>query len=483
MKAVLDATGFSADLMPLVQHRPTPLFRVVDKPIIIHVIEFLVHNGFTKFEIVLSHLPEQIEEALDEGSRWGIKITYHLARDPQKPFSVLGPVAYGWKDSLVLVGRADVLPDFDPIKLKTSGHTKPLFLFTQEQRWTGWALMSPTFLASMRADAPFNALPEHVHDYHKQQTKNPVMEAVSFGGWQNANTAVIQQRTSSAAFPSSSRMVEPGIWLSRATAIHPTATITPPVFIGDHCQILEGANIGPNVIIENHCIIDRQSVVENSIICQQSYVGRSLEIRDAVVDRNTLINLSLETAVTIHDDFILAHLAPPPVSQQLFGIFERILALGMLLVLAPIAVLFTLFWGLKSTKVVKLPVRTQVTPLPTFQFYTFERPEGWLGGRIWRHLQFVPSLINIAKGELHFVGVHPLTPLQMDRLLPEWQKLYKKTKVGLITLADVDYAEQPSESERFASETYYAAHQRVRFDFHVFWRWLGVKLRHLLHLN
>lgn len=53
---------------------------------------------------------------------------------------------------------------------------------------------------------------------------------------------------------------------------------------------------------------------------------------------------------------------------------------------------------------------------------------------------------------------------------------HRKTKVGLITLADVDYAENPSDSERFASETYYAAHQRVRFDLQVLWRWLMRKL-------
>ncbi len=476
MKAVLNATGYCSSLTPLVLRRPTPLFRVVDKPIIVHVIEFLVSNGFSKIELVLSHLPEMIEDVLEEGSRWGVKITYHLTRDPNKPFAVLSPVSRGWKDHILLLGRADVLPNFDLQKLKSPSHLKATLLYTANGCWTGWGLLPASALGNMHIDAPFDALPESIGEHNRLTTKSSEMEALSFAGWQQSNNELIQRRTSTAAFPSTSRMVEPGIWLSRATTIHPTAIITPPVFIGDNCQILEGASIGPNTVVENHCIIDRQSLVENSIVCQESYVGRSLEIRDSVVDRNTLVNLSLQTSVIIRDDFILAHLAPPPLSQQIFNGVERVTALLIVLVLAPFLLFFTLLWGLKFSKMLQLPIERENDPWPTFHFYTFERPEGRISSRIWRLFQHLPSLINIVRGELHFVGVHPMTALQLERMLPDWQKLYRKTKVGLITLADVDYMGYPSDSERFASETYYAAHQKVRFDIHVLTRWFGRKL-------
>ncbi len=476
MKAVLNATGFSPELMPLIRHRPTPLFRVVDKPVIVHVIEFLAHHGIQKVELVLSHLPEQIEEILEEGSRWGIKITYHLSRDPLKPFTILGPAAGGWKDALVLLGRADILPPFNPQKLRTSGHTKPLLLYNHEQEWTGWGLVSPGALSRVPPDVSYDSLPDYIGEHHRQLTKDPVMKILTFGGWQQANNALIQQRTSSAVFPSSSRMVESGVWLSRATTIHPTAVVTAPAFIGDNCQILEGAVIGPNAVIENHCIVDRETTIENSIVCQRSYVGKGLEIRDSIIDRNTLINLSLETAVKISNDFILANLQPPPLSQQLFAFSERLIALAILLVLAPVLFPMVLLWHLKTTSIAKLPILKEYEPWPTFQLFSFERPESWIAAKVWNYASHLPALANVVKGELHFVGIHPLTIDQLERLLPDWQPLYHKTKVGLIALTDVDYTEQPSESERFASETYYAAHEKVRFDLHILVRWLGKQL-------
>jgi len=387
VKVVLNATGYSSSLIPLVHRRPTPLFRVVDKPIIIHVIEFLVQNGFTKIELVLSHLPEMIEGILEDGTRWGAKITYHLSRDPNKPFNVLGPVAKGWKDHYILIGRADVLPNFDPQKLKTPGQGKPTMLYGPDGNWTGWGIVSTEGLAAMPFDAPYEALPEHLGEHNHQSTKEPILAVQNFGGWQRSNNELLRRKMSSASFPSSARMVEPGIWLSRATTIHPRSVIIPPVFIGDNCQVLEGASIGPNAIVENHCIIDRLSLVENSIVCQESYVGRSLEIRDSIVDRNTLVNLSLETSVLIRDDFILAHLRPPPFSQQLFNVTERILAGLLLLVLAPLLLPLSVIWGIHYSQVLKLPIERENEIWPTFLLYTFTRPKGWLSSRLWKRLQ------------------------------------------------------------------------------------------------
>lgn len=471
MKVVLDATGFNSGLAPLVDHRPTPLFRVVDKPIIVHVIEFLAHHGLTKLDIILCHLPQLIEETLDEGVRWGVKITYHLTRDPNKPFAVLIPVAQGWKDSLMLLGRADVLLEFDPLKIKATGHNKPTFLYAPGDRWTGWALMSPDALDAVPLDAHYYSLPDAV-PHQKLAAKAPAMDMSSYGAWQQANKDMLQRRMAQVAYPTTSRMVEPGIWLSRATTIHPTAVITPPVFVGDNCQILEGTSVGPNVVIENHCILDQNSLVENALVCQQSYVGRNLEIRDCVVDRDVLVNLSLDTAVRVDDQFILTSLAPPQFGQRLFGWVERFVALAVLAVCWPVILALGWLYGIKRTAVVCLPTPRKGNYTTTFELLTLERPRVAHVGRLWSWTYLLPTLLNVAKGDMHFVGIHPLTAIQFARLLPDWQKLYRRTKCGMITLVDVDYDEQPSASERIASETYYAAHQRVLFDLKILGRWL-----------
>ncbi len=96
--------------------------------------------------------------------------------------------------------------------------------------------------------------------------------------------------------------------------------MTPPVLIGEFCQIKSGAHIGPNAIIENHCIIDHNSLIENSLVCQNSYVGESLEVQNCIVDRNSLINLSHGTDLDIQEKFLLSEIYPP----SLFSALQKI---------------------------------------------------------------------------------------------------------------------------------------------------------------
>jgi len=100
MKAVILATGHCPGMDPLISYRPTPLLNVADKPIIFYIIEFLVQKGIRNIDLVISHLPEQIEEKLDDGKRWGAEICYHLAKDPNYPFSVPPALHHKFRDLL-----------------------------------------------------------------------------------------------------------------------------------------------------------------------------------------------------------------------------------------------------------------------------------------------------------------------------------------------------------------------------------------------
>lgn len=456
MKVVLNATGFNAALLPLVEKLPSPLFRVVDRPIIVHVIEFFVQQGFSEFEILLSHLPEQIEEVLGEGDRWGVKIIYHLVRDFSKPFSIVKVISCSWKDSYVVLGYASTLPKFPPGWIEDRAK-----FFYSQKGWTGWAILSPRDLSKIEPNCPYFDLPQSVKNHLSISTKEPLLEISCFDSWHKTNKRVVQ-RGLKEIFPSSSKRVKPDIWLSKST-IHPKATLIAPLFIGDHCQILQGAKVGPNVVIESHCVIDSDSTVINALICQQSYVGKFLEIKDSIIDRTTLIHLSLQTILTLHDDFILAALTPPDIYQKLFYSAEKIAALLLLLSLSPLFALLAFWQGVKSTQVIQLPLND---PSNFFEMFYFP---------ISGILRYLPTLINIVKGDIHFVGI---SPKQSDYILcSEQRELYRKTKSGLLTLADVDhFSTHPNKLEILASETYYVAHQKALLDLQILFRWLYLHL-------
>ena len=84
----------------------------------------------------------------------------------------------------------------------------------------------------------------------------------------------------------------------------------------------------------------------------------------------------------------------------------------------------------------------------------------------------IRTLINIIKGDVHFVGVTARSIEDARKLPPDWQKLYLKSKVGLITLADLDYGMYPTGDELYAAETYYAIHMNMWFDIKLCFRWL-----------
>jgi N-acetyl-alpha-D-muramate 1-phosphate uridylyltransferase len=73
---MLLAAGRGERMRPLTDKVPKPLLPVAGKPLIVHHLEELAAAGFR--EVVINHawLGEQVEQALGDGSRWGVHIRY-----------------------------------------------------------------------------------------------------------------------------------------------------------------------------------------------------------------------------------------------------------------------------------------------------------------------------------------------------------------------------------------------------------------------
>lgn len=76
MKAMILAAGLGNRMRPLTDHTPKPLLEVAGKPLIVYHIEKLAAVGCSEVIINIAHLGYQIPEALGDGSRWGVQITY-----------------------------------------------------------------------------------------------------------------------------------------------------------------------------------------------------------------------------------------------------------------------------------------------------------------------------------------------------------------------------------------------------------------------
>lgn len=471
MRAILIAAGYSDEASPLVCYKPTPLFDVVDKPVIVHILEYLTGQGFTEIEIVLSHLPHLIENALGEGERWGVKITYHLAKDCEQPFLPLRVIARNWDDPWVLVGQGDCLPHFTEEWIKSPPQEKAKLLVNAEGIWNGWGFFSPKQLANLPPDITEVDFIEKFGEACDLQKVNPFFCTRSLKELLDSNSKFISFPELFGIFPSASHEIEPGIWLSRGVSIHPGLKIIPPVFIGEDCQIMDHVTLGPETIIEKSCYIDKNSTIKRSLICQRSYVGEELVVNNSVVDRNFLANVEHETSQHIRDDFILGELKQRSILKYPLNLLERSFALLLIILTSPLYAALRLQCDLDEKVVLKIPASLQQWKWKTFKWTTFKAKKGNLN-KYQRSINWLPLFWNILKGNAHFVGIAPLTLEEVKALPEDRLSLYLRSKVGLITLADLDHGRNPNADDIYAAETYYALNMNPFYDTYLFFRWI-----------
>lgn len=118
MKAMILAAGLGTRLRPVTDSIPKPLVEAGGKPLIIWHLEKLAALGVR--EVVINHawLGDRLEEALGDGSAWGVRI--HWSREGLPPLETAG----GIRRALPLLGEApfivvngDIWTDFDFTRL------------------------------------------------------------------------------------------------------------------------------------------------------------------------------------------------------------------------------------------------------------------------------------------------------------------------------------------------------------------------------
>jgi MurNAc alpha-1-phosphate uridylyltransferase len=118
MKAMILAAGLGNRMLPLTEHTPKPLLRAGEHSLIEWQILRLSKAGITELVINHHHLGEQIEQALGDGSRYGVSIMY--SPEPlrlETAGGIIRALPLLVDDSFIIV-NADVWTDFDFAELK-----------------------------------------------------------------------------------------------------------------------------------------------------------------------------------------------------------------------------------------------------------------------------------------------------------------------------------------------------------------------------
>jgi len=482
MRAVVIATGQQEVVTGIKSRRALPLLPCVDRPALQHVVEMLVEQGVTEFEFVLSEAPEEIEAFLGDGQRWGSSFSFQLARNAEQPYRVVK--LQNQTGSLLLV-HADCLPNLPAGEL-AAAVASPGVLYCTEAKpestpadsWTGWALLSPELIASLPTDLTKSQLAQFLFENVQADGLRFVSEAVDLGSLKGIIQA--QQSLMTGTFAGlhlSARQIEPGVWVSRNVVIHPTATLTTPLFIGENSRIGAGTRIGPNAVIGHDTVIDRHTTVQNSAVAPGSYCGEGLELDHVYIDKNRLIDISLDTEVHVSDSFILGTMKKRISLDWAVYLVTRCVAVCLLLLTLPLLLLVWLMRrnSFSKRRVVQLPVPSNTDSWREFSIYSFCRPDEKLGRRGLRPFLFeiLPNLIQVIRGKIRLIGVKPRSLNEIKQLPEDWRALYLQSRPGLITEAGVLHGSDATEDEVYSSEVYYSAMASLSYDFSLAMRFLG----------
>ena len=243
MRALIIVAGAFPVLKGLTSHTPAPLVPCGDRPILQHLVEYLVDQGVATFDFVLHESPREIEQFLGDGTRWGSRFTFHLVSNPDAPYEPLRlvpcegqPILLVHADRIpILLGRKVLEENSDGNTLfyTAAGSTPPSGV-TQvcASEWTGSAILQASAIRGIPSTVTQVELEERLWEIGASTIAHvDLLDLRRFETFLDAQHRILTNSPVTAYLPA--REVEPGVWIGRNVMIHPTAQLTPPLFIGE----------------------------------------------------------------------------------------------------------------------------------------------------------------------------------------------------------------------------------------------------------
>lgn len=329
MKAVVMAGGEGSRLRPLTVGRPKPMVPIVNKAVISHILDLLKEHGITDVIITLRYMASAIQDYLDDGSSFGMKLTYVVEETPLGTAGGVKNAAEYIRDDTFLVISGDAMADFDlsaiirhhtqcqalatltltrvsdPLEYGVIG-TDAQGHVTEFQEKPSWGeLISDTVNTGIYVLDPqvLDLIPHNVsYDFAKDLFPYMLEEGLTMNGyvaegyWCDVGNIEEYMRANADMLYGKVRTPEPigrhlggGIWVGEDVEISPSAQLYGPIYLGNQVKIKGEVTIHGPAVIRDFSVIDNYTRIERSILWRNNYVGETCELRGVIISRQCSI--------------------------------------------------------------------------------------------------------------------------------------------------------------------------------------------------
>jgi NDP-sugar pyrophosphorylase family protein len=482
MKAIIFADRLGTELLPLTEKLPVALLPIATKPPLEYAIESLLVPGITEAILIVSAGADLIESHFREGKTGYIHLSYMLSRGEESPRELLKRMGESLSSGHYLLLRGDVLSNLEVLN----------FLRQTDQLIKHCPEDMPIIAGTL------DALNAGVVFWHKQNSFIPDIDFLSYQNISAPQTLTcptvdisgkIAMLDSISNFHATNMQVLAGefnnldlagyranadLWIGRSSKL---TTHNNHGIVGACCRVHPEAQLLKQVVLNRHSIVDCGTVLENSVVMPDTYIGKYLDVRNAIVSGNYLIRVDNNSIIPVVNSFLLTDL-----TQKTFGhLFEeathRGLALCALLLTSPVQALLAgvMYWKGHAPRSL-LQKTTWYSNHAEFNEQGIRQAQRcdlfeWRIGVCWvRHL---PKLWAVVRGDLRLIGVMPKMPDAPVESAEMWEQLRDTAPAGLLSPCQLvkGAASIPIE-EQLLIEAHYACTRSLRQDIY----WMGKAL-------
>jgi tetrahydrodipicolinate N-succinyltransferase len=116
---------------------------------------------------------------------------------------------------------------------------------------------------------------------------------------------VVDGLTSRCRFHPLASEIRPGVWIDEGAQVNRDARIVAPAFIGRGSRVEAQCLITRCSNIESNCQVDYGTVMEDSSILSNTYIGIGLDLSHSIVDGSNLLNLERNVTLEIADPCVI----------------------------------------------------------------------------------------------------------------------------------------------------------------------------------